>query len=417
MPSLQVVDLSERPADKPEPTEVQRFISEFKQYNQNRREGDEIQKLTDSYLKNKNQEGAWEKLQFDLMNNKEIGPTKKLETQQQLNEMHKQIMENRKTQAEAYKKTVDEALKDPEIQNLVSQGWPVEEAIQYKAAPPSVKNRLMANHLDQVSRGLRKNPSAEQPVEPEAPLEDVPPEEWPELPQPKNMNYNQRVEWENKNQAANNKELQSVRAKNKGLQATGLLVKSMTNLNESKKLPTKLASLIIDPESGGVRDSAQLTGIVNKETQLYAKNLAQFIKGAKDVFGARVSNFEVGAFINQLPSLLNSEQGRRLILKQMELTNQLEEVYNKTLEEALKKYSRTGNYADILSIVDQKVKDQSQDIINKLDSVVEASNYLDKMSENPDKFKDTVLMQDPEGKFKAVKKDKVASAPEGWRVY
>lgn len=424
MPSLQVVDLSELPADKPEPTQVERLFSEYKKYTQERNEGEEVGKFAKRYKEALQKQEDVNQLIPDLMSNVNIGPTKRIEMYNMIRDGQKQANEEVKTSQKEYKDAVDD-----QVQNLVDQGYPVKEAIQYVNAPPSVQNRMQANHIEQVNRGLRKPKVESVPTQenvpmqgtnviPEAPTSDVlKVQEWPDLPPPKDMTTGERVKWENTNQASNNKELVKTQAKKKALENNDILLKSMTTLNESNKLPKELDSWIIDPESGGVRTSAQLAGKVNKETALYAKNLAQFIKGAKDVFGARVSNFEVGAFLDQLPSLLNSEQGRRLILKQMELTNQLEQVYNNTLNDALKKYSRKGNYADIVAMVDQKTEEASADLINKLNNVVEASNYLDTMASNPDKFKDTVLMQSPEGKFKAVRKDKVSSAPEGWSVY
>jgi hypothetical protein len=165
--------------------------------------------------------------------------------------------------------------------------------------------------------------------------------------------------------------------------------------------------LIIDPETGDIRPTAQLLGIQNPQTELYVKNLKQWLKGAKEYFGARVTNFDVTSFMAQLPSLLNSEQGRRLILKQMKYVNNLESIHNNTMNEALKKYGRSANYSQISDITDKKVATKEEDLMGKINNLVLASKDIELMAQNPDKFRNHVLMQTSKGEFRAVPKDRV----------
>ena len=51
--------------------------------------------------------------------------------------------------------------------------------------------------------------------------------------------------------------------------------------------------------------------------QQYIKTLNDFISQAKNFFGARVTNFDLQSFKSRLPSLLNTEEGRRAIIEQM----------------------------------------------------------------------------------------------------
>ena len=87
--------------------------------------------------------------------------------------------------------------------------------------------------------------------------------------------------------------------------------------------------------------------------------------------------------------------------------NDLEDLHGVTLEDGLKSYGRDASYSDILSVVDEKVAGKEQEIIQKINDLDTASNYMDQMAKNPGKFKDTVLMQRTEdGKFMAMPKDK-----------
>lgn len=425
MPQVQVVDLGR---DQSGEKGIMGFINELGNRYKENKDKQTFENLLSEYQKNIQDENAFEQLQINLMKS-DIAPTKRLELQGQLNQMQEGIIKNRNSftaKAKKFQATGEERARQKA--NLVASGYPDHVAEQYLDATPAVQASLQRENAELVSRGLRTPAQSNQEASPEATtskaIQESPaqqevqanPDSWPELPPPKTMTEAEKVKWGNDNQKFNNKELQKTQTKKHAYETNKNLIKGMSQLNESKKLPSGLSSVIIDPSTGNVRPEASLLGAANKETQKYAKNLAQFIKGAKEIFGSRVTNFDVNTFMNQLPTLLNSEEGRRLILKEMELVNELETLYNNTLDDGLKKYSRS-NYADITNIVDEKVKGKASELIQKINDVAEASNFMDAMAKNPGKFKDTVLMRSPEGKFKAVKKDQVDNAPEGWSVY
>lgn len=443
MPQVQVVDTTENP---PEPTGVEQFFSRLGKSYKDDEDRVQIGSLINEYKKNREDANAWEDLQLGLESST-ISPSKRLETQKSLNEMRKQITEKDKALNAHVKKgmkTVEE--RSTEIQKLVNDGYPEEEAEIYVDSPPSVKASLERNHRMEKGRKVRQTlseknaaaakaeaqavttPEADliegepgEPIEPgkvgkEAPAKA---ETWPEIPAPSNMTHEEKIKWGNNNEKSNIKELKEVEKKKKAYRDNGILINSLTKGNESKKLPAGLGKLVvIDPETGDIRPTAQLSGNINPETELYIKNLKQFLKGAKDFFGARVTNFDVSSFMQQLPSLLNSEQGRRVILKQMKLVNDLESVHANELDEGIKHYGRNANYIDISRTVDEKVAAKEQALLGKIDNVVDASKELEKMSKNPDKFRGAVLMQTDKGEWKAVKKELVEKyETKGWSVY
>jgi hypothetical protein len=429
MPQLQVVDTTRNEAGvHPVQENLQTFFSKMGKDYRDKEDRVQIGNLINEYKQNREDANAWEDLQLGLEQSN-ISPTKRLQTQQSLNEMKKIITEKDKALNAQVKKgmlTAEERARQKE--NLIATGYSDEEAEVYLDAPPSVKNTLERAVRERTIREQGNPQAAPQTMEevgaipsqigiPQAKgvgaaLTTLPKapsiEEWPTLETPLNMTPAEKVKWENNNEKENNKELKESQSKKKVYRDNGLLIKSMTNTNDSGKLPSGLSNLIIDPKTGDISGEAQLAGLVNPETQLYVKNLKQFLKGAKEFFGARVTNFDVKSFMAQLPTLLNSDQGRRLILKQMEYVNDLEQVHNTTLNEGLKKYGRKANYGQIVKAVDDKVAVKEQDLLYKIDNVVEASKFLNILAENPEKFKGTVVMQDPEGKFKAVPQDKVA---------
>lgn len=437
MPQLQVVNTTR---DEPKPNGVPEFFSKLGKDYKDKQDQVEIGNLINEYQQNRQDANAWENLQLNLEKSN-ISPSKRLETQKSLNDMKKVIIEKDKalnSKVSKGVKSVEE--REAEKQRLINDGYPEEEAEIYVDSPPGVKQSLERNHRMEKARNIRKNPSQSQsPVtedqqaispEPTA-LTDVnttdtlnqpktvQEDQWPQIAPPKNMIPAEKIKWENNNEKSNTNELKEVEKKKKAYRDNGILISSMTKGNDSKKLPSGLGKMIaLDWETGDVDIKAQFLGAVNPETELYVKNLKQFLKGAKDFFGARVTNFDVSSFMQQLPGLINSEQGRRLILKQMELVNELESIHTNELDKGIKHYGRKANYIDISRTVDEKVAAKEAKLLGKIDNVVEASREIEKMSKNPEKFRGAVLMQTDKGEWKAVKEDLIPKyEAKGWSVY
>jgi hypothetical protein len=451
MPQVQVVDTTE---NKPEPTGVEQFFSKLGKSYKDESDRVEIGKLLDDYKENREQANAWEDLQLGLEKST-VSPTKRLQTQKSLNEMRKNITERDKAlNAKVNKGILTQEEKVRQKENLIKDGWPEEIADFYLDSKPGVQQILAREHKELKERKIRAPlvtipegtpeapspnavtvpdaaaPSGERPVfvdDPITPQEKkdakaktpVPEKEWPEPELPRLLNYDQRVAWENENQKENSKAIKETTDAKKILTNNNNRIKTMTEINDGKYLPDGLGRLItIDPNTGDIRPTAALIKQQNPQTALYVKNLNQYLEGIKAQLGSVISDFDIRTFKSQLPSLLNDEQGRRLILKQMEYTNELESVYNNTLNEALKHYGRDANYIQVSKVVGEKVEAKEQELIGKINNLVKASDYINIKAENPDKFRGMTLMQTPKGDFRAVPNDRVESLKEKkWRDF
>ncbi len=74
--------------------------------------------------------------------------------------------------------------------------------------------------------------------------------------------------------------------------------------------------------------------LFSPETQEFMKIVADFTRGARDSFGARVTNFELGVFLQKLPSLMNTPKGRKMIIHNLSTMSQLNELRDKGIKEA-----------------------------------------------------------------------------------
>lgn len=161
----------------------------------------------------------------------------------------------------------------------------------------------------------------------------------------------------------------------KGIKAANRSIRQLTNLNNSNKLPKGLEKLLkVNQKTGELRFPA----LANAETQLFVKTVNEFVKGAKEQFGARVSNFELDRFMQQLPTLANTEEGRRLILKQMELVNKLRELDDDSIKETYNHYGlRNIDQQQATQIADRFKSKKEQKLIDQLDRVVKENDiYL-----------------------------------------
>lgn len=133
-------------------------------------------------------------------------------------------------------------------------------------------------------------------------------------------------------------------------QDNNVRLNELDKLNESKKLPKDFGRLNVNSD-GNLR----LPFLANKESEKYVKILNEFSAGAKETFGARVTNFDLTQYLKRFPTLLNSEEGRRDIVKHMKMFNEMNALWDKNLQTV---YKMAGGARHIDSDVAQAFADQ-----------------------------------------------------------
>lgn len=317
-----------------------------------------------------------------------------------------------------------------EAQDLAAAGMPENELRLYQSGSDGTRLELMRHHLDQVSRGYRKPRSTqtlseverEGSIENRAPISVSEPDEsmlWPDLQRTQGITSKEEAGFRKQREKQSDKELITARSAITGLEKETVDLGILKDLNERGNLPEGLASLLIDPSTGDIRPTAQLAGMVNKDTQQFAKTIANFISGAKNIFGSRVTNFDLEAFLKRLPGLLNSSDGRRIIIEQMNLQNKRDMLHNKLLRDGIQHYDNNYSFAQVTKAVDDRIAREEADIMQRYDLLTEAGDYLDMMAKNPTKFAGHELFIDDKGKLWAVPPDKFELASrkmKPWRI-
>lgn len=137
---------------------------------------------------------------------------------------------------------------------------------------------------------------------------------------------------------ANAKDFGELTGKVKSLKDDAVRVNTLERYNNSNRLPEGMDKLNINWKTGDIRFPA----LANAETQAFVKTVNDFTVKAKETFGARVTNFELGAFMKRLPTLANSTEGRRQIISQMQAMGDLDRLYYDSLKEVYDNYGLRG---------------------------------------------------------------------------
>lgn len=147
----------------------------------------------------------------------------------------------------------------------------------------------------------------------------------------KGLNPSERVSREEKRYDKNLGLYQESQKRLLSLENEADTINILNELNESKKLPSGAGRWNVSIKEGNLH----VPTLANAETQKYIKTVNEFLNKAKDTFGSRVTNFELDRFLQRLPTLANSEEGRRDILSQMKYFNTIQVLYEQELQNVI----------------------------------------------------------------------------------
>ncbi len=162
--------------------------------------------------------------------------------------------------------------------------------------------------------------------------------------------------------AINEPELLKLNNRLGSLEQTGMQYQRLQELFspdlESKFPPSSMVALFT--KEGDLKPLA--FSQLSDEAQEAVKIINDQLTGAKDTFGARLTNFDVSQYLKRLPSLLNSPKGRRQVLRDLQIINHLNASHDRGVLDIMDRY---GNEIP-LSQAERRYREENGDYIKDM---------------------------------------------------
>jgi hypothetical protein len=128
---------------------------------------------------------------------------------------------------------------------------------------------------------------------------------------------------------------------------------------DSDKFPSSFTTALFTKD-GQLRDVAYSQ--LSPEAQEFIKLVIDNISGAKDTFGARVTDFDVKTYLKKLPSLLNTPEARKRILRDLQGMNKINQLYSEGISEIFEENGGSGSipFSTAHALFKKKYKNELQ---------------------------------------------------------
>lgn len=392
MPQIQIIGNPER---APEPTGVQDFFSRLGKSYKDENDRVEIGKILGEYQSNREDANAWEKAVYDLEKST-ISPSRRLEVQKTLNNTQKSIIERDKQLNKQVEKKQEEYESSKKRQALERSGATQQQLDLFDASPVGGQTKVVESIVEQQSR--EKTPPGI--ISPDVVDYD------------KGLTPAERVKRQDARYSTQTPLLMKNSESIHGLENESLSIGLLQELDASDRVGEGLQKLNINPKTGDLI----IPQLGTPEEQLFVKTVNDFTVKAKDSFGARVTNFELDRFMQRLPTLANSKEGRALIMRQMQIVNELNQLEKKEIQKVFDQYGvRNIDYADAENKARRSIEGRKEELKKEYYNIEqvakkEESEKLKSLRKNvPDGY---TAMRKPDGSVKAYPNKNISNLEE-----
>jgi len=185
----------------------------------------------------------------------------------------------------------------------------------------------------------------------------------------------------------------------------------LEKLIKSGKIPSGAKALLFIGEAGQLRKP--FAWAAPKELVEFQKIITEMTRGARDSYGARITNFELETFLNQLPSLLTTPEGQLAVVRDLKIINDLNKIYSKGIKESFKEGGGIGKIS-----YDEATQNFEEKYRPEIDRLI--SEYIEPTSITPAETPETasltkappnsIKVQSPDGKIGYIPKQNINKA-------
>lgn len=226
--------------------------------------------------------------------------------------------------------------------NTIQQLFGKKAADLYKASPVGGKTQLLGNLLEGAQRGINfedllKNVHIPESNEiAEESEEKIRPSKNKFIDFDKGLTPSERTKRQDSRYSQN---LPLFQESQKKLKSYDIEKEELDILEELSPQIKAIERLNINPSTGQLL----IPALASPEAQRFVKTVNDFTTRAKDSYGSRVTNFDLDQFMKRLPTLANSDEGRKQIIEQMKLLNSMNVVYEDTLHDIINQHGGIRN--------------------------------------------------------------------------
>lgn len=277
------------------------------------------------------------------------GLSNKLESKEKMKQMEFQEELKRGTEKE---KLFNERVMEEQSYSQIKDTFGKKFAEIWKAAPIGGRTALLQHGLDAKLRGQNLEEMLKDVLPSEKELKE---EERLSLKEEKQEDFDkgttpkERIARQEKRYAQNLPLFQEAQKKKIAQEMIGDEIEILQDLSPQI---SAMERFNINPKTGDVI----IPALASPEAQRFLKTVNDFTIQAKDSYGSRVTNFDLANFMRRLPTLANSEEGRRQILQQMKIINDMNLARENSLNEVLEQHGgiRNIDYDKAESLAEKK---------------------------------------------------------------
>jgi hypothetical protein len=158
-----------------------------------------------------------------------------------------------------------------------------------------------------------------------------------------------------------------------------------------------------NPVFAKLLDKAGLNGLLNPESQQFQALAVGFLKDAKNLFGSRVTNFDLQTYIDKIPRLAQTDEGKKVLIDNFRTLGEVARIRNHAKNDILRE-NRNVPPLDL----EEQVNKRSKPLIDKEAKKFNSSLKVAKKVSGSDK--DTIEVVSPDGTRGRIPADRLSDA-------
>ncbi len=152
-----------------------------------------------------------------------------------------------------------------------------------------------------------------------------------------------------------------------GAQDADLRLDRMVTLIDNNNLPSPGAAVILDALHEGIPIPGTRKSIpinlkplaYSKDAQEFDKLSKDFLKNVKSFVGSQVTQGEIQMFLDTVPTLMQSDEGKKAVIRNMKILNRINHNINQATEAIIEEHGGRRPH-DLQRLVEQRVKPERE---------------------------------------------------------